>query len=537
MNIYIIIRGEYNLERLEILDSTLRDGAQGEGIIFSLQDKINIIKILDDFGVDFIEAGNPASNPRDLEFFESIRNTKTKNSKIVAFGSTRRKEEKVETDEALLKLADCSAEYISLFGKSSLFHVSEIIKTTPSENLSMIEESIAFLKSKGKHIFFDAEHFFDGFKDNEEYASDVIRTAEKAGAERIILCDTNGGTLPDEIAEITKKVKEIISVPIGIHAHNDTGCAEANCFSAVKSGITHIQGTFIGFGERCGNTNLSSAMATLKLKLGYELSEKIDLSRLTKVARHIAEISNITLPDNLAYVGKNAFSHKGGMHIDGVSKNTSSFEHISPSLVGNKRNFLISEIGGRSGILSKIKQIAPELEKDSVEVQSILDILQKMEYRGYQYEAAEASFELLVKNYLGLMDMFFDIVYFKTIGETSDDRQAPASAMIKVRVDSKTQIGADEGDGPVNAIDNAMRSALKVFYPKLEDMRLVDYKVRVVDGNAATAAVVRVLIETTDGEDVWTTVGASTDIIGASVTALADSIRYKLLKDTEKGIR
>ena len=522
------------MERLEILDSTLRDGAQGEGIIFSLQDKINIIKILDDFGVDFIEAGNPASNPKDLRFFEELKNIQTKNSKIVAFGSTRRKEEKAETDEALLKLAGCSADYISLFGKSSLFHVGEIIKTTPKENLLMIEESISFLKSKGKHIFFDAEHFFDGYKDNPEYALKVIKSAEKSGAERIILCDTNGGTLPDEIAEITKAVKKEISVPIGIHAHNDIGCAEADCFAAVKSGATHIQGTFIGFGERCGNANLSSVMATLKLKMDYELNPVIDLTRLTKTARHIAEISNITLTDNLAYIGKNAFSHKGGMHIDGVAKNTVSFEHISPELVGNKRNLLISEMGGRSVILSKIKQIAPELEKDSVEVQSILELLKKMEYRGYQYEAAEASFELLVKNYLGLMDMFFDIVFFKTIGETSDYRQAPASAMIKVNVDGKTQIGADEGDGPVNAIDKAMRSALKVFYPRVEDMRLVDYKVRVVDGNAATAAMVRVLIETTDGEDVWTTVGASTDIIGASVTALADSIRYKLMKDNEK---
>ncbi len=522
------------MNRIEIFDSTLRDGAQGEGIVFSLQDKINIIKILDDFGIDFIEAGNPSSNPKDFEFFEKLKSVPVKNSKIVAFGSTRRKGEKAEDDEALCKLALCGAEYVTIFGKSWLLHVNEIIKTTPEENLEMIKSSIEFLKSKGKHIFFDAEHFFDGFKDNPDYALDVIRVAEKAGAERIILCDTNGGTLPDEVAEITKKAVESVSVPVGIHPHNDISCAEANCLSAVKAGATHIQGTFIGFGERCGNANLSSVMATLKFKLGYNLSETVDMSALTKTARHIAEISNITLNDSLAYVGKSAFSHKGGMHIDGVAKNPRSFEHISPELVGNKRNFLISEVGGRSVILSKIKQIAPEYDKDSVEVRSIMELLKNMEYRGYQYEAAEASFELLVKNYLGLMNMFFDIVFFKTIGETSDDKQAPASAMIKVRVDGKTQIGADEGDGPVNAVDKAMRSALKVFYPQVEKLRLVDYKVRVVDGNAATAAMVRVLIETTDGEDVWTTVGASTDIIGASVTALADSMRYKLMKDSEK---
>lgn len=522
------------MNRIEIFDSTLRDGAQGEGIVFSLQDKINIIKILDDFGIDFIEAGNPSSNPKDFEFFEQLRNVPVKNSRIVAFGSTRRKGEKAENDEALCKLALCGAEYVTIFGKSWLLHVNEIIKTTPEENLEMIKSSIEFLKSKGKHIFFDAEHFFDGYKDNPDYALDVIRVAEKAGAERIILCDTNGGTLPDEIAEITKKAVESVSVPVGIHPHNDISCAEANCLSAVKAGATHIQGTFIGFGERCGNANLSSVTATLKLKLGYNLSEAVDMSALTKTARHIAEISNITLNDGLAYVGKSAFSHKGGMHIDGVAKNPKSFEHISPELVGNKRNFLISEVGGRSVILSKIKQIAPEYDKDSVEVRSIMELLKNMEYRGYQYEAAEASFELLVKNYLGLMNMFFDIVFFKTIGETSDDKQAPASAMIKVRVDGKTQIGADEGDGPVNAVDKAMRSALKVFYPRVEELRLVDYKVRVVDGNAATAAMVRVLIETTDGEDVWTTVGASTDIIGASVTALADSVRYKLMKDSER---
>jgi len=518
---------------IEIFDSTLRDGAQGKDIVFSLQDKLNIIAALDEFGVDYIEAGNPASNLKDSEVFEAASSIGNIRAKIVAFGATRHKDIRPEEDEGLAALASVNTDYICIFGKSWLMHVDEIIKTTPEENIRMITDSISWLKSKGKHVFFDAEHFFDGYRDNPDYAMSVVEAAVSAGAERVILCDTNGGTFSDEIFEVTEKVVAATSVPVGIHCHNDTGCAVAGTVAAVKAGATQVQGTFIGIGERCGNTNLTSVIGNLSLKLGYALNDRIDMSALTKTARYIAEVANVKLYDGMPYVGKSAFSHKGGMHVDGVAKNTRSFEHISPELVGNERNILLSEVSGRSVIMSKIAEIAPELEKDSIEVASIVEMLKKMEYRGYQYEAAEASFELLVKNYLGKMEIFFDVDFFKIIGETQCEKQSPASAMVKVRVGGKTQMGADEGDGPVNAIDKALRSALKVFYPNVEKLHLVDYKVRVVNSNAATAAIVRVLIETTDGKDVWTTVGASSDIINASVVALADSIRYKLLKDSE----
>ncbi|HNX64779.1 MAG TPA: citramalate synthase [Oscillospiraceae bacterium] len=519
------------MKKVFILDSTLRDGAQGEGINFSSQDKFNIMKALDEFGIDYIEAGNPASNPKDLEFFKMSSEYKFKNAKLVAFGSTRRKGMKAEEDENLNTLADCSAEYITIFGKSWDFHVTDIIRTTLEDNISMITESIEFLTKKGKKVFFDAEHFFDGYKNNSEYALSVLKAAEKAGADEIVLCDTNGGCFPDEIFEITKKVIESVNIPVGIHCHNDMECAVANSVSAVKAGASQVQGTFIGIGERCGNTNLSAIIPSLRLKLGYGCAAVSDLSSLTKTARYIAEVSNLVLADSKPYVGKSAFAHKGGMHVDGVRKNPKSFEHISPEDVGNQRNFLLSEVSGRTVILSKLASIAPELSKDSIETIQISDILKDMEFKGYQYEAAEASFELLVKKYLGKLKTYFDIDYFKIIGEKSGRTQTPSSAIVKVKVGDKTEIGADEGDGPVNAIDKALRSALKVFYPQIEKIHLIDYKVRVMDSNSATAAVVRVLIESTDGKDVWTTVGASSDIINASVIALVDSIEYKLLKD------
>ena len=519
------------MKKIEIFDSTLRDGAQGENINFSAQDKFNIMKALDNFGVDYIEAGNPASNQKDMEFFKQAEGYKLKNAKLVAFGSTRRKEIDVNDDANVQALASVDVETVSIFGKSSCLHVTEIIRTTLEENLCMIKDTIEFFVKKGKKVFFDAEHFFDGYKDNEEYAIEVVKTAEKAGASQIVLCDTNGGCFPNEIYDITKAVVETVNIPVGIHCHNDTACAVANSIFAVKAGATQIQGTFIGIGERCGNTNLSAIIPSLQLKLGLECVKTENLHELTKTARYIAEIANVVLTDSKPYVGRSAFAHKGGMHVDGVSKNSTSFEHILPELVGNKRNFLLSEVAGRTVILSKLSEIAPELTKDSKETKEIIDLLKEMEYKGYQYEAAEASFELLVKKYLGKLETFFEIDYFKIIGEKKGETQNPSSAIVKIKVGEKNEISADEGDGPVNAIDKALRGALKVFYPELDAVHLIDYKVRVMDSNAATAAIVRVLIESTDGHDVWTTVGASTDIINASVKALCDSIEYKLMKD------
>ncbi|MCH5349995.1 MAG: citramalate synthase, partial [Oscillospiraceae bacterium] len=425
-----------------------------------------------------------------------------------------------------------NVEYVSVFGKSWDMHATEILGTTLEENLNMISDTIKYLVSKGKKVFFDAEHFFDGYKRNPEYALETLKTAEKAGAEAVVLCDTNGGCFPDEISEITEKSVSAVNIPVGIHCHNDTGCAVANSVAAVKAGASQVQGTLIGIGERCGNTNLSTVIANLQLKLGIDCIPEDSPAKLTQLARYIAEVCNMKLTGTMPYVGTSAFAHKGGMHADGVNKNPISFEHLPPESVGNKRNILLSEVAGRSAILRRINEIAPELTKDSFETKAIIDLLKDMEFRGYQYEAAEASFELLVKKYLGKTEDYFGINYFKIIGEKSGGFQNPSSAMVKVSVKGKTEMAAAEGDGPVNAIDKAIRQALTVFYPSIADIHLIDYKVRVVDGSAATAANVRVLIESTDGKDIWTTVGASTDIINASVTALIDSLEYKLVKDS-----
>ena len=520
----------YMAKRIEIFDSTLRDGAQGGNINFSAQDKFNIMQLLDDFGVDYIEAGNPASNPKDMEFFQMAADYSLKNAKLVAFGSTRRKGMTAPEDANVQALARANAPIAAIFGKSWDLHVTEILRTTEEENLNMIMETIAYIVSLGKEVFFDAEHFFDGYKANPAYAVKVIQAAEKAGASRIVLCDTNGGCLPDEVFAITQKAVEAVAVPVGIHCHNDTDCAVASSLVAVKAGALQIQGTFIGIGERCGNANLSAIIPGLALKMGLECGGSGSLAELTRTARAIAEIANIPLADGKPYVGKSAFAHKGGMHVDGVRKNPVSFEHLPPETVGNQRNFLLSEVSGRTVILSKLSRFAPELTKDSPETIEIIDLLKEKEYKGFQYEAAEASFELLVKKHLGSLEDFFQIEYFKIIGEKSGETQNPSSAIVKVKVGDRTEIAAGEGDGPVNAIDKALRSALKIFYPILDSVHLIDYKVRVMDSAAATAAVVRVLIESTDGEAVWTTVGASADIINASVTALVDSIEYKLMR-------
>lgn len=521
-------------KKVSIFDSTLRDGVQGENVNFSVEDKFRVMKTLDEFGIDFIEAGNPASNHKDMEFFRKAEGYTLKHAKLVAFGSTRRKNTSCEDDALLKTLAETNVEYVSVFGKSWDMHATEIIGATLEENIAMISDTIKYLTEKGKKVFFDAEHFFDGYKENADYALETIQAAEKAGAYYIVLCDTNGGCFPDEIAEITAAAVAAVNVPVGIHCHNDTGCAVANSLAAVKAGATQVQGTVTGIGERCGNTNLTTVIAGLQLKQGVKCVPDESMPKLTQLARYISEICNMKLMGTMPYVGKSAFAHKGGMHADGVCKNPCSFEHIPPDSVGNKRNILLSEVAGRSAILQRINEIAPELTKDSPETASIIEMLKEKEYNGYQYEAAEASFELLVKKYLGTLENYFNIEYFKIIGEKNDAHSVannPSTAMVKVFVGGKYQIAADEGDGPVNAIDKALRKALAIFYPQISELHLSDYKVRIIDGSAATAANTRVLIESTDGRDIWTTVGTSTDIINASVIALIDSIEYKLMKD------
>lgn len=525
-------------KKIYILDSTLRDGSQGYGISFSLEDKIKICCCLDKLGVDYIEAGNPGSNPKDMEFFKLIKNTELKNSKIAAFGSTRRAGINPEEDKGLKNLLEAETETVVVFGKSWDFQVMNVLKTTLEENLNMISDSIRFLRAKGKEVIFDGEHFYDGYKSNKQYAIETLRVAKEAGANVLVLCDTNGGTLPNEILSITKNVHETLGDNVGIHCHNDTGMAVANSIQGVIAGVNHVQGTFIGIGERCGNANLSTIIPTLKFKLDYDVCIEEELSSLTTTARCISEISNIPLSDDAPYVGSSAFAHKGGMHIDAVEKVSNSYEHISPEQVGNERRFLVSEVSGKTMILKEIQKVFPSMSKDSEEVKVITEQLKKLEYEGYQFEGAEGTVELIMRKIIGKYEPFFKLNHFKIIGEQPSSKgNFSSTALINITVDGKTEMTAAEGDGPVNALDKALRKALDVFYPQLKNVRLVDYKVRVLDSESATNAKVRVLIESTDGVEKWTNVGVSRDIIEASWIALVDSIEYKLIKDIQRKVK
>lgn len=518
------------LRAIEILDTTLRDGAQGEGISFSPSDKLAVVRMLVKQGVALIEAGNPASNPKDMEFFEKLPTLELGESAICAFGATRKKNIQPQEDTNLHALLSANTQWVSIFGKSWDLHVRDVLQTTQQENLAMIGETVRFLTDQGKQVIFDAEHFFDGYKNNPGYAMEAIEAAWLAGAVRVCLCDTNGGCFPDEIFEIVTAVVKRCPVPVGIHTHNDTGCAVANSMAAAAAGATHIQGTFIGFGERCGNANLSTLIANLQLKRGMVCVPREKLVRLTKTARHIAEVANQVLPQNMPYVGKSAFSHKGGMHVDGIYKNSISFEHLSPDAVGNRRNILLSELAGRTAIANKIMELDNTVTRDSQLAGEIIEKLKLMEYEGYAFESAEASFEIFALKQLGKYTPAFTLEYFKTIGEqpaVHADRSC--SVMIKVRVGETIEMTSAEGDGPVHALDIALRKALEVFYPVVSQVRLFDYKVRVMETKVGTAAKVRVLIESTDGEHTWTTVGLSSDILEASWQALRDSLEYKLL--------
>ena len=520
------------MKKIQIFDSTLRDGAQAEGISFSVGDKIKIAKALDELGVDFVEAGNPGSNQKDLEFFKEAKNIKFNNSKLVAFGSTRRKGIEAKDDSNLNALLDAETEYVCIFGKSSSFHTEKIIGVSKEENLNMISDSIKFLKSMGKKVMFDAEHFFDGYKLDRDYAIESLKTAEEAGAITLVLCDTNGGTFPDELVKILEDVKKNINIPLGIHTHNDSGMAVALSVIAVMNGCSHVQGTFLGYGERCGNANLSAIIPNLELKCGFECLPKGNLSSLTDIAKRVAEISNVKLNYQLPYVGASAFAHKAGMHIDGVIKDSHSFEHVNPSLVGNERRFLISEVAGKSTVLAKIAKLYPDVDKNDSRISSIINTIKELEYAGYQFEGADASFELIVHKAFGNFKSYFEVEDFKTIGEgPSEEEKYSSSAIIKVSVGDVVEVTAANGDGPVDALNEALRKAIGKFYPILNSITLSDYKVRILDGKeSATAALTRVIIESTDGSNTWSTVGVSRDIIEASFKALIDSIEYKLLK-------
>jgi 2-isopropylmalate synthase len=526
---------------LEILDTTLRDGAQGEGITFSAQDKLDVVRALDDLGISWIEAGNPGSNPKDMEFFRLAGNLNLKHAKLCAFGSTRKKGIKASEDTGVLSLLDAQTKAVVIFGKSWDLHVTEVLKVSHEENLAMIAETIAFLKEKGRQVFYDAEHFFDGWKANPEYALTTLKTAITAGAERIILCDTNGGTFPDTIEKAVKEAAKIVSeaggasCALGIHAHNDADMASANTITAVLAGCRHIQGTLVGFGERCGNTSLAAVMPSLELKLGFRCLPEGNMEKISEISRIIAETAIVALPGSMPYVGSHSFTHKAGMHADGILKLSKSFEHIDPSLVGNDRHIVMSEVGGRSAIAERAKKIDASLTRDHPITAALAQKLKNLEAEGWQFEGADGSFDLLVRRELGRYKPLFNIEAYRVVSEhPTGETIACSHAWVKVHVDGQEEIAAAEGDGPVNAMDGALRRALKQFFPELKEVRLTDYKVRVIDGNAATAAKVRVLITSSDGKQTWTTVGVSEDIIDASRAALVDSIEYKLIDDIER---
>ena len=519
------------MAKIELYDTTLRDGAQSEGISFSVNDKLKISEKLDELGIHFIEGGWPGANPKDMEFFKKIRALKLKKSKIVAFGSTRHANSKVKTDKVMKGLLTAETKYITIFGKSWDMHVRDVFKVDLNENLRMIEDSIKFLKANGKIVFYDAEHFFDGYMANKEYALKTLAVARDSGAERIILCDTNGGTITSQVFEVVEEVKADIKTPLGIHAHNDCDMAVANSIAAIQAGCVQAHGTVNGYGERCGNANLISIIANLKLKLDINCISDLELRELTEISRFVAEISNLKMNDNEPFVGRSAFAHKAGVHVNAILKNPKTYEHADPHAIGNHRRLLISELSGRSTILKKAEEMDIDLGKDGDKTKKILKVLQDLESKGYHFESAEASLELLIKRVMKKFKDFFDLEDFRVIIEKKRDGKMSTEATIKLRVGSEFEHTASLGDGPVNALDSALRKALKKFYPSLNEMHLTDYKVRVLDEKEGTAARVRVLIQSQDKMDSWWTMGVSENIIEASWQALVDSVEYKLLKD------
>ncbi len=519
--------------QIEILDTTLRDGAQARGISFSTEDKLNVAASLDMLGVSYVEFGNPSAGERELEGFRRVRHHTFAQSRIAAFGATRRKDTPVEEDAGVKALEAAGADTVVLFGKSWDLHVDHVLGTTKEENLSMIADTVAHFVARGCRVIYDAEHYFDGRKSDPAYAMETLRAAVRAGAYCVTLCDTNGGSMPEEIYEATKEAVECLPVRIGIHCHDDCGLAVAGTMEAVRAGATMVQGTLLGFGERCGNAKLTTLLPNLQLKLGYDCIPAGNMPMLTTIARQVAEIANISIPSYSPYIGSNAFTHKAGMHADGVLKLSRSFEHVSPEDVGNMRRILTSEMSGRSALYYKIHRIAPELERDSPEMQRIIEKLRETEQNGYTYEAAEASFELMVRRETGRLPNFFDLIFYKTIGERPYSSNMSSVAVVKLRVGDREAVNAAEGEGPVHALDTALRKTLDEFYPRLAESYLCDFKVRVLNPEAATAAKVRVLMTSTDGEATWSTVGVSPDILEASWTALSESVQYKLIRDAK----
>ena len=513
---------------IHIYDTTLRDGTQREGISLSLADKLRITRLLDEMGVAYIEGGWPGSNPKDAGYFQEAKNLELKHAKITAFGSTCRKETDPADDANIQALVDAETPVVTVVGKTSMLHVTDVLQTTPAENLRMIRESLRYLKSLGKEVIYDAEHFFDGAKLDMEYAFDTLKAAMEGGADVLVLCDTNGGSMPWEIADYVLKVQGLFpDVQIGIHTHNDGEVAVANSLAAVKAGVTHVQGTINGYGERCGNANLCSIIPDLILKMGIPcLPEQDSLRHLTKLSRTVAEIANLAPDHHLAYVGKSAFAHKGGIHVAAIRRNVDSYQHIDPTLVGNEMRILVSDLSGQGNLLSKAEEFGLDVSK--AEAMKVLEEIKKLESEGYVFEGAEASIAIRLHRAKPNYKPIFELIDFTTIVEDRQGRGSIAEAMVKLNVDGDVVHTAAEGNGPVNALDLALRKAIMPYYPQIADFQLVDYKVRILDSESATAATTRVLIDTQMNGKRWSTVGAGTNIIRASWLALVDSVEFGL---------
>ena len=518
-----------------LYDTTLRDGAQAEGVSFSLAAKLGVARRLDEIGIDYIEGGYAGSNQKDMEFFAEIGKPPLRHAKIAAFGSTRRADTRVGEDANVVRLLDARTPVCTIFGKAWMLHVDDVLRTTAAENLAMVADTVRYLKEHGKEVIFDAEHFFDGYKDNPRFAADVIKAAVAAGADAVALCDTNGGTLPHEIHAITAEIVKAFKVPVGIHTHNDAGLAVANSLEAVRAGASHVQGTINGYGERTGNANLCSIIPSLELKMGCAALPAGALKNLRGLSMFVDEVVNLRSDSRAPYVGASAFSHKAGMHVNAVQKNPRTFEHVQPESVGNERRILVSDGSGASSVLLKAIEMGVNLKKSSPEVKEVLDALKELERQGYAFEAADASFRILVQKALKKHTPFFELEGFRVIVEkTSRSKHCTSEASIKVRVGKEVEHTVAEGDGPVNALDKALRKALTRFYPDIAKVTLRDFRVRILDPEEATAAKTRVLIESGDGTETWSTVGVSENIIEASWEALVDSVEYKLFREEEK---
>lgn len=520
--------------KIRIFDTTLRDGTQGEKVCFSAEDKLRIADRLDQFGMDYIEGGWPGSNPKDMEFFKRIKDRTFQHAKIVAFGSTRRIANAPGDDANLAAMIEADTPVVSIFGKSWLLHVREALGIEPDQNLEIITSSVEFIKQHGKEVVYDAEHFFDGYKNSAEYAIETLLAAERAGADVLVLCDTNGGTVPAELSEIVKKVRQAVTTDIGIHAHNDCELAVANTLAAVDAGCTHVQGTINGYGERCGNANLCSVIPNLQMKQSYHCIPGNQLKNLVSISRFVSEVANLNPDNKLPYVGRSAFAHKGGIHVNAVMKNEQTYEHVAPASVGNQRRVLVSDLSGKSNVHFKSDELGIELDKHGASVPAIVQRLKELENDGFQFEAAEASFELLVKKMTEPWKEFFTLEGFRVIVEKNAAGEVRSEATIRLNCNGNIEHSAAEGNGPVHALDLAMRKALRNFYPEITNIQLQDFKVRVLNEKDGTGAGVRVLIDSGQNGTSWSTVGVSQNIIDASWQALSDSVNYYLLNNVAK---